>query len=109
MTMEETLEYLRFAGIDFEFIAHDAVFNIEESASLNLPHYESIAKNLFIRDKKHKDYFLICAKEECKINLKEFREKFDTKPLTFASEAELAGILGLFPGAVSPLGLLNDK
>ena len=43
-----------------------------------------------------------------RVNLKEFRKKNNTRPLSFASEEELMAILGLFPGAVTPLGLLND-
>lgn len=43
-----------------------------------------------------------------RVNLKEFRKKNNTRPLSFASEAELKSVLGLIPGAVTPLGLLND-
>ena len=41
-------------------------------------------------------------------DLKEFRKTYGTKPLTFVKPDELADILGLIPGAVSPFGLLND-
>ena len=45
---------------------------------------------------------------EKRVDLKEFRRKNATRPLSFASENELMDILGLIPGAVTPLGLLND-
>ena len=38
----------------------------------------------------------------------EFRKNNDTRPLTFASESNLMDIMKLIPGAVTPLGLLND-
>ena len=41
--------------------------------------------------------------------IKEFRKKNNTRPLRFASENDLMDILGLIPGAVTPLGILNDE
>ena len=49
------------------------------------------------------------VREEKRVNLSLFRKKFNTRPLTFASGEDLERILGLYPGAVSPLGLLNDN
>lgn len=42
------------------------------------------------------------------MNLKEFRKNNNTRPLSFASADDLMEIMGLIPGAVTPLGLLND-
>ena len=42
------------------------------------------------------------------MNLKDFRRQHGTRPLTFASEEELLELLGLTPGAVTPLSLLRD-
>ena len=53
MTKQETYDYLRAHGVDFEITEHKAVFNMEECADLHLPYPESEAKNLFIRDDKH--------------------------------------------------------
>ena len=53
-------------------------------------------------------YYLITVQGNKRVNLKEFRKKNNTRPLSFASEEELMAILGLIPGAVTPLGLLND-
>ena len=50
MTKQETYDYLRAHGVDFEITEHKAVFNMEECADLHLPYPESEAKNLFIRD-----------------------------------------------------------
>ena len=59
MTKQETYDYLRAHGVDFEITEHKAVFNMEECADLHLPYPESEAKNLFIRDDKHAHYYLI--------------------------------------------------
>lgn len=40
--------------------------------------------------------------------MKDFRKQNGTKPLTFASPEDLLAIMGLTPGSVTPLGVLND-
>ena len=58
---------------------------------------------------KKRNYYLITIKGNKKVNLKEFRKSNNTRNLSFTSENDLMNILGLIPGAVTPLGLLNDK
>ena len=48
-------------------------------------------------------------KVDKRVDLNEFRNKYETRRLSFASENDLANILKLFPGAVTPFGLLNDS
>lgn len=62
MTKQETYDYLRAHGVDFEITEHKVVFKMEECADLHLPYPESEAKNLFIRDDKHAHYYLITVK-----------------------------------------------
>lgn len=81
---------------------------MEELSEIDMPYPEADAKNLFIRDDKKKNYYIITVKGDKKVNLKEFRKNNDTRPLTFASESNLMDIMKLIPGAVTPLGLLND-
>ena len=104
MTKQETYDYLRAHGVDFEITEHKAVFNMEECADLHLPYPESEAKNLFIRDDKHAHYYLITVKADKRVNLKDFRRAHGTRPLTFASPEELLDLLKLTPGSVTPLG-----
>lgn len=91
-----------------EVFTHKAVYNMAEMATVSLPYPKADAKNLFVRDDKKQQYYLITVQGNKRVNLKEFRKKNNTRPLSFASEEELMAILGLFPGAVTPLGLLND-
>ena len=78
-----------------------------ELSNIEIPYPEYDAKNLFVRDDKKRNYYLITVKGDKRVNLKEFR-KNNTRPLSFASADDLMGIMGLVPGAVTPLGLLND-
>lgn len=85
------------------------MYTVEEAAALNLPYPEAAAKNLFLRDDKKKNFYLLVARDDVPVNLKELREKIDSRPLSFASPQLLDEILGLIPGSVTPLGVLNDE
>lgn len=109
--MDKTAIYAYFKSqdIDYEPVEHAAVYNMEEMSQIDLPHPEADAKNIFVRDDKKANYYLITVKGDKRINLKEFRKQHGLRNLSFASEQDLMDILGLIPGAVTPLGLLNDK
>ena len=108
MDKEAVYRYLTEHGIPFEKMEHKAVYNMEEMQELRLPHPEAEAKNLFVRDDRKQRYYLITVKGDKRVDLKAFREKYGTRRLSFASDADLMEKLGLIPGAVTPLGLLND-
>ena len=105
---QEIYRLLSENGVWHEITDHKAVYNLDVVADIDLPYPEAECKNLFVRDKKKREYYLISVKGDKRVNLKKFREKYNTKPLGFASEDDLMNILGLIPGAVTPLGLLND-
>lgn len=106
---QEVINLLDTLNIEYEEISHEAVFTIGEMLALNLPKTEYVAKNLFIRDDKKRNYFLFVLQKEKTVSLKQIREKIDSRPLTFASENDLYQYLGLCKGAVTPFGVINDK
>ena len=109
MTKQETYDYLTNCGVDYEVTEHEAVFNMEELKAVELPYPEADAKNLFVRDDKKRNYYLITVKGDKRVDLKQFRKDQGTRKLSFASADDLMRIMKLIPGAVTPLGLLNDE
>ena len=109
MNKQEIYDFLHSQNIPFEITEHKAVYNMAELAKIPLPHPEADAKNLFVRDDKRRSYYLLTVFGEKRVDLKAFRKAYGTKSLTFASPEELSAILGLIPGAVTPLGVLNDE
>ena len=109
LTKEDIIRILEDKNIEYEIAEHKPVYTIEEMLECNLPHPEQIAKNLFIRDDKKRNYYLITCLEDKKINLKEFRKEQGTRPLTFASEDDLMARMGLTRGAVTPFGILANE
>ena len=109
MNKQEIYNYLNSKNIKYEIINHLPVYNMFDLEKVNLPNKEYDAKNLFVRDDKKRNYYLITVKGNKKVDLKEFRKNNNTRPLSFASENDLMTILNLIPGSVTPLGLLNDQ
>ncbi len=109
MNKQEIYDFLNERGVWHEITEHDAVYNMEELANIELPYPEADAKNLFVRDDKKRNYYLITVKGDKRVDLKDFAARYGTRKLSFASADDLAAILGLIPGAVTPLGLLNDS
>lgn len=109
MNKQAIYEYLKEKAIWHEITEHIAVYNMEEVSQISLPYPEADAKNLFVRDDKKRNYYLITVKGNKKVNLKEIKQKNGTRALSFASKKDLMAILGLIPGAVTPFGLLNDN
>ena len=109
MTKQETYDYLTAQGIGYQITEHEAVFNMAELDSVALPYPDRDAKNLFVRDDKKRNYYLITVKGDKRVDLKEFRKKHGLRPLSFASADELMAVMGLVSGAVTPLGILNDE
>lgn len=108
MKKEDIYNYLKFKEIWHEIIEHKAVYNMEEAATLDIPYPEAEAKNIFVRDDKKRNYYLITVKGNKKLNLKKIEKMYNTRRLSFASEGDLMKLMELTPGSVTPFGLLND-
>ena len=104
----EIYHYLKRQNIAYEITEHKAVFNMEEADAVDLPYPEWGAKNLFVRDDKKRNYYLITMKGNKRVDLKAFRRQRGLRALSFAAAEELFDIMKLIPGAVTPLGILND-
>lgn len=109
MNKQEIYDYLKEKNIWHEITEHKAVYNMKELCEIDIPYPEADGKNLFVRDDKKRNYYIITVKGNKKVDLKEFKQSNNTRSLSFASENDLMNIINLAPGSVTPLGILNDK
>ena len=109
MNKQQIYEYIKQRNIWYEITEHEAVFSMKEVPNIEIPYPEADAKNLFICDDKKRNYYLITIRGNKRANLKKFKQENNTRSLSFASEKDLKDILGLVPGSVSPLGVLNNR
>ena len=104
MTLEEKLKTL---NINYEKVEHPAVYTVEE-AKEKVPKIDGIGcKNLFLRTQK-KEAFLYTLPEDKQINLKSLSEELGVTRFHFATPETLEEVLGVIPGSVTPLAIVND-
>lgn len=64
MIKEDVLRLLDSQGICYDLAEYGPVYTIEEIDVLQLTSADYIAKNLFIRDDKKRQYFLLTVQKE---------------------------------------------
>ena len=104
----EILEVLDKLNIKYDIQEHKAVYTVDDLKDVFINMEGIGCKNLFLKDAKKK-LFLYTLPEDQKADLKTLPEKINSKRLSFANENDLQTYLGLIPGAVTPLGIINDK
>ncbi len=111
ISSDDLLNILKDNRVDFKLYQHKPLHSVNESKieqelifqkSTNSVHI----KNLFLRDKKKRNYLITCEQDK-KIDLKLLKEKIESARLSFGSADRLFQYLGVFPGAVSPFCMLN--
>ena len=104
-TLYKLLEGLK---IEFEVFEHPPLFTVDEAKKYRKSMYGFHTKNLFLRDKKKKNY-LVIAHEDRTIDLTKLTERIKSSRLSFGSKERLFEELGVFPGAVTPLSVINNS
>lgn len=108
-TKDELLEEFKVFNIQYECHEHPPLFTSEDAKKYTINIYGSHIKNLFVRNKKKSAYFLITIKEHKRIDLSALGSKLDVGRLSFASKEDLVQMLGVQPGSVTPLAVINNK
>lgn len=104
---EELLELLQQLDIEYKYYEHEAVFTVEESSKIKEEMPGTHCRNLYLRDKKKKN-FLVVAANETEVDLKTLQDKIECGRLSFGSADRLWQFLGIRPGSVCPFTVIND-
>lgn len=108
MDCQQLCNFLLENKIDFTRFDHQAVFTCEQAAALLEQVPGKHSKNLFLTDKNQENFYLVSTSVEKRVNLKALAELIGSKKLSFASAQRLQEYLGVEPGSVTLLGLIND-
>jgi Ala-tRNA(Pro) deacylase len=108
MTQESSmLKSLDGLGIAWIMHEHCAVFTVDESIELHHSIAGEHTKNMFLKDSG--GYFwLVTVPHEVRVDLKALPAVIGSKKLSFGKAEDLARLLGITPGAVTPLAAFND-
>lgn len=104
---ESLLAFLAQHGIAQTTHDHPAVFRVEEGLDLKAAMPGTHTKNLFLKDKKGR-LWLISARQDTVIDLKAAPKRIGSDRLSFGNETLMWETLGVRPGSVTALGLIND-
>ena len=104
----ETLTvWLTANGVDHVTHDHPAGFRGEEGLDLKADLPGAHTKNLFLKDHKGR-LWLISARQDTVIDLKRAAAAIGSGRLSVGNEALMYETLGVRPGSVTALGLIND-
>lgn len=100
--------FLAEIGIDAATTRHPPLFTVADSQALRGNIAGAHTKNLFLKDKKD-NFFLVTVDEDAEVDLKQIHHLIGAASrVSFGKPDMLMELLGVIPGAVSVLGLVND-
>jgi Ala-tRNA(Pro) deacylase len=104
----EIYDFLEIHNIEFERHDHPAVFTCEEANALMPDLPGAKVKNLFLRDRKGKQHYLVVVSDRKQVDLVRLSERMKSTQLSLGWPDRLQKHLGVKPGAVSLLAVVND-
>lgn len=107
MTSDDLLARLVSLGIVATTHEHPPLRTVEEAKRLRGDLPGGHVKNLFLRGKQDR-YWLFTTFEDTAVDLKALGRLLDAGRFSFGSATALEQMLGILPGAVSPLAAVND-
>jgi Ala-tRNA(Pro) deacylase len=106
--MPSLLALLDQLQISYTKYEHPPVFTCDEAYAA-IPDDPAVqTKNIFLRDKRGRRHLLLVTTCEKAVDIKRFAEQASADRLSFASPERLMKHLGVEPGSVTVLGLVND-
>lgn len=108
MSMPDLIGFLETHGISFVRHDHPPVFTCEEELQHVPESGAARTKNLFMRDRRGRRHLLLVTLCSKSVSISDFAETSGADRLSFASPERLMKHLGVEPGSVTVLGLVND-
>ncbi len=106
--MIDIYKFLNEHQIKYERHDHPPVYTVEDVNRLVPPLPAAKTKNLFFRDNKGQRHFIVVVKGEKRVNMKALPKLIGSSRLRFGSPDRLKQYLGVDPGSVSLLAVIND-
>ena len=104
-----TYDFLDSLGIAYARTDHEPALNMEACTAIDAVLGVTMCKNLFLCNRQKTTYFLLLMPGEKKFKTKELSKQINSARLSFAGPEDMLRYLDIEPGAVSVMGLMNDK
>ena len=106
---EKTYDFLEKNNISFQRIDHEPANTIADCHNIEEFLGAEICKNLFLKNSAKTQFYLLLMNGDTKFDSKIISRQIGSTRLSFASEEDMISMLGIHPGSVSILGLINDE
>lgn len=106
--MTDIYKFLEDHQVEYERHDHPPVYTVEDVNRLVPPLPAAKTKNLFFRDSKGKRHFLVVVQGHKRIDMKALSNVLGSSKLRFGSPDRLKKYLGVDPGSVTILAVVND-
>lgn len=104
-----TYDYLDRLGIAYKRTDHERADNMEACNEIDAVLGVIICKNLFLCNRQKTVFYLLMMPGDKKFKTKELSAQINSARLSFADPADMLKYLDIEPGAVSIMGLMNDR
>ena len=104
-----TYDFLDALGIEYKRTDHEPANNMEACNEIDAVLGVIICKNLFLCNRQKTKFYLLMMPGDKKFKTKELSSQINSARLSFAGPEEMLQYLDIEPGAVSIMGLMNDK
>ena len=101
-------QFLDSLNIAYETLTHASAFTMEECTAVEQQLGAPVCKNLFLCNRQQTQFYLLMLPGDKVFKTKFLASELGCARLSFASEEHMIELLGIHPGAVSPMGLMND-
>ena len=111
ISSDTLLETLKEWSISYKLFEHVPLRTVEDSKKvegifISTENGGGHVKNLYLRDKKKRNILLVAEQDQA-IDLKKLSKNLNFSNLSFGSPERLMQNLGVRPGAVTPLSMIN--
>ena len=104
-----TYGFLDSLGIKYKRTDHEAATTMEACNEIDAVLGVVICKNLFLCNRQKTKFYLLMMPGDKKFKTKELSSQINSARLSFAGPEDMLKYLDIEPGAVSVMGLMNDK
>ena len=101
-------DFIDNLGVEYRTLKHPRAFTIEECNRVRDKVNAPVFKNLFLTNKQQTKFYLLVMPGEKVFKTKYLSAQINSARLSFADETHMKQFLGVTPGSVTPLGLIND-
>lgn len=102
-------DYLDKLGIEYQRVDHGPAMTMEACEAIDEVLGTLMCKNLFLCNRQKTAFYLLLMPGDKKFKTKELSSQIGSARLSFAEAEDMLKYLDIEPGAVSVMGLMNDK